>query len=131
MRGLQRARDAADRATLVRERALAKQSAIAERIGRLQEAAARTVGQLGRRDQYRQELRTLLDSAVERVETSMRTIRETTTAVTAAQELVERALRARDAAEAQRTADDKAETRRRERRDQAASDDRWRPPRRG
>ena len=61
----------------------------------------------------------------------MRTVRETTTAVAAAQELVERALRARDAAEAQRTADDKAETRRRERRDQAASDDRWRPPRRG
>ena len=39
----------------------------------------------------------------------MRTVRETTTAVAAAQELVERALRARDAAEAQRTADDKAD----------------------
>jgi len=43
---------------------------------------------------------------------------------------VERALRTREAAKAQRDADDKADARKRERRAQAASDDRWRPPRR-
>jgi hypothetical protein len=43
---------------------------------------------------------------------------------------VELALRTREAAEAQRDADDKATARKRERRDQAATDDRWRPPRR-
>jgi hypothetical protein len=50
--------------------------------------------------------------------------------LTEAQERVEQALRARQAAEKQRAAEDKALARRRERQDQAATDDRWRPPRR-
>jgi hypothetical protein len=131
MRGLQRARDAADRARTVRDHALARQTAIGERLQRLEEAAARTAGQLGRRDHYRAELRALSQGAAERVATSERTLRESTNLIGAAQAQVERAVRARDAAEAQRDADDKADARRRERRDQAANDDRWRPPRRG
>jgi hypothetical protein len=127
---LQRARDAADRATALRDQALAKQAAINERIQRLQQAEGRTAGQLGRRDRFRAELRALLDGADERVKASSRAMRETQQAVTTAQELVERAVRAREAAEAQRAADDKADARKRERRDQAASDDRWRPPKR-
>ncbi len=131
MRELQRARDAADRARTVRDHALASQTAIGERMQRLHEAATRTAGQLGRRDHYRAQLRALLDAAAERVATSERTVRESTKLIAAAQALVERAVRAREAAEAQRDADDKADARRRERRDQAANDDRWRPPRRG
>jgi hypothetical protein len=130
MRGLQRARDAADRARVVRDQALAKQGTIGQRMQRLQELAASTAGQLDRRDRYRAELRALLDSAAARVATSERALRESTSLIATAQEVVERAVRARDAAEAQRDADDKADARRRERRDQAANDDRWRPPRR-
>jgi len=131
MRGLQRARDAAERATALRDKAQAKHAAIRERMQRLQGVGARTAGQLGRRDRYGADLRALLAGAAAQVDASLRAIRETTHAVTAAQELVERAVRAREAAEAQRAADDKADARRRERRDQAASDDRWRPPKRG
>ena len=127
MRGLKRARDLADRARAAHERALAKQATIDGRIERLREAAADTAGQLERRERYRAELRALLEGASTRVAASERALRESDTMIQSAQTLVERALRARDAAEAQRSADDKAEARRRERRDQAASDDRWRP----
>jgi len=130
LRGLQRARDACERARAARDRALAAETAIGERMQRLQQVTAGTAGQLGRRDRYRAELRALLDGAAERVATGERGVRESTQGVAAAQQLVERAVRARDAAEAQRDADGKAEARRRERRDQAANDDRWRPPRR-
>jgi hypothetical protein len=130
MRALQRARDAADRARVVRDQALAKQATIGERMQKLQAMAARTAGQLGRRDQYRAELKALLEGAAERVGASERALRESTNVISTAQEVVERALRAREAAQAQRDADDKAEARKRERRDQAANDDRWRPPKR-
>ena len=130
MRGLQRARDAAERARAIRDQALAKQAAIDERMQKLHATMPRTAGQLGRRDRYRAELRALLDGAADRVQASERTLRETTHMISTAQGLVERAVRAREAAEAQRQADDKAEARRRERRDQAANDDRWRPPKR-
>ncbi len=131
MRGLQRARDAADRARVGRDQAVAARAALAERMQRLTAVAARTAGRLGQRDHYRAGLRAQLDGAAVRVEVTARALRDATQAVTAAQAEVERALRARDAAEAQRDADDKAEARKRERRAQAASDDRWRPPRRG
>jgi len=131
MRALQRARDAADQARAVHDRTVAKQAAIEERMARLQETPARTAGQLGRRDHFRAELQALLDGAAERVAASERALRESTERIASAQGLVERALRAREGAEAQRDADDKADARRRERRDQAASDDRWRPPKRG
>jgi hypothetical protein len=131
VRGLNRARDLADRARAARDQALAKQTALDERMSRLRATVARTAGQLGRRDRYRAELRALLDGAAERVEASRRALDEATRAIDTAQALVERALRAREAAEAQRSADDKADARRRERRAQAASDDRWRPPKRG
>ncbi|HXU68973.1 MAG TPA: hypothetical protein VN947_06565 [Polyangia bacterium] len=131
MRALQRARDAADQARAVHDRTVAKQAAIEERMARLQETPARTAGQLGRREHFRAELQALLDGAAERVAASERALRESTERIASAQGLVERALRAREGAEAQRDADDKADARRRERRDQAASDDRWRPPKRG
>jgi hypothetical protein len=131
MRGLQRARDAADQARAVHDQAVAKQTAIDERMARLQKTRARTAGQLERRDHFRAELQALLDGAAERVAATERALREATELIASAQQLVERALRAREGAEAQRDADDKADARRRERRDQAASDDRWRPPKRG
>jgi len=130
MRALQRARDAAERARAGRDPAVAARRAIAERMQRLNGVAARTAGRLGQRDHYRAGLRAQLDGAGARVEATARALRDATHAVTAAQADVERALRARDAAEAQRDADDKADARKRERRAQAASDDRWRPPRR-
>ena len=130
MRALQRARDAAERARAGRDQAVAARRAIAERMQRLNGMATRTAGRLGQRDHYRAGLRAQLDGAGARVEATARALRDATQAVTAAQAEVERALRARDAAEAQRDADDKAEARKRERRAQAASDDRWRPPRR-
>lgn len=130
MRGLQQARDAAERAKTAYERATAAQAALSERLQRLHAANARTAGRLGLRDAYRSQLRTQLDAAGERVQAAARTLRVATAALGDAQQRVEKSLRAREAAEARRDADDKAEMRRRERRDQAASDDRWRPPRR-
>ena len=97
---------------------------------RLNAAAARTAGQLGQRDHYRAQLRAQLDSAGDRLDATARASRDATHAVAVAQQQLELALRTREAAEAQRDADDKADARKRERRDQAASDDRWRPPRR-
>ena len=130
MRALERSRDAAERARLTRDQAVAARAGLLERMQRLHAAAARTAGQLGQRDHYRAQLRAQRDGAADRVEMTARAWREATHAVTLAQEQVELALRAREAAEAQRDADDKADARKRERRDQAAADDRWRPPRR-
>jgi colicin import membrane protein len=130
MRALRRARDAVERAQSARERAVAAQGALTERMQRLNAASARTAGALGLRDAYRAQLRAQLDGASERAQATARALREATQALGGAQRQVEQALRAREAAEAQRDADDKAEGRRRERRDQTASDDRWRPPRR-
>jgi hypothetical protein len=130
MRALERARDAAERARVTRDQAVAARAALNERMQRLNAAAARTAGQLGQRDHYRAQLRSQLDGAGERLNATARAWRDATNAVAAAQQQVEQALRAREAAEAQREADDKADARKRERRDQAASDDRWRPPRR-
>jgi hypothetical protein len=130
MRALQRARDGIDRARAGRDQAVAARAALTERMQQLNAAAARTAGRLGLRDHYRSRLRGQLEAAGERVHATARALRDATHAVTAAQADVERALRARDAAEAQRDADEKADARKRERRAQAASDDRWRPPRR-
>jgi hypothetical protein len=128
--GLQRARDSVERAKGARDQAVSAQQALAARMRELHVAQARTAGRLGQRDVYRARLRSQLDAAGERVHLTARTLREATNALTDAQKRVELALRAREAAEAQRAADDKAEARKRERRDQAANDDRWRPPRR-
>lgn len=130
MRALQRARDGVERARGARERAVAAQATVAERMQRLNAASARTAGALGLRDAYRSRLRSQLDAASERAQATMRALRDATDGLGEAQRQVEKALRAREAAEARRDADDKTEARRRERRDQAASDDRWRPPRR-
>jgi hypothetical protein len=130
-RALQRARDAAERARATRDQAFAARAALTERMQRLNAAAARTAGQLGQRDHYRSQLRAQLDGAGERLNATARAWRDANRAIAVAQQQVEQALRAREAAEAQRNADDKADARKRERRDQAASDDRWRPPRRG
>jgi len=130
MRALQRARDGAERARAGRDQAMAARGALNDRMSRLNAAAARTAGRLGMRDHYRAQLRTQLEAAGERVNATARALRDANHAVDAAQRQVEQALRARDAAEAQRDANDKADARKRERRDQAASDDRWRPPRR-
>jgi hypothetical protein len=128
--GLQRARDVVDRAKVARDQAVAAQQALAARMREVHAAAARTAGRLGQRDAYRARLRSQLDAAGERVNATARSLRDATNALTEQQKRVELALRTREAAEAQRAADDKAEARKRERRDQAASDDRWRPPRR-
>lgn len=131
MRALGRAREAAERAQQARDRALAGETSLRARLQQLQAGAARTTaGSLGRRDAFAAALRGQLLAASERTRSAERALREAARAVTAAQGQVERALRAREAAEAQRDAEDKAEARRRERRDQAASDDGWRPPRR-
>lgn len=131
LRGLQQARDAVERANVAREQAVSAQHALLERMQRLHAAAARTAGRLGQRDVYRAQLRTQLDGAGERVAATGRAVRDAGQALADAQARVEQALRAREAAEAQRAGDDKADARKRERRDQAAIDDRWRPPRRG
>ena len=130
MRALQRARDGAERARIGRDQAVAARAALTDRMSKLNAAAARTAGRLGMRDHYRAQLRSQPDAAGERVNATGRVLREATNAIEAAQRQVEQALRARDAAEAQRDADDKADARKKERRAQAASDDRWRPPRR-
>jgi hypothetical protein len=130
MRALQRARDAADRAEAARDQAVAARATLDDRLRRLPPATSRTAGQLRLRDQFRTQLRGRLAAAGERVSTTGRALRAALDAVALAQREVELALRAREAAEAQRSADDKSDARKRERRDQAAADDRWRPPRR-
>ena len=128
---LQRARDAVGRAKAARDQALSAQHALVARMQQLNAATARTAGRLGQRDSYRSQLRAQVESAGERVNVTARSLREATSVLTDSQARVEQALRAKEAAEAQRAADDKADARKRERRDQAAVDDRWRPPRRG
>ena len=129
-RALERARVAVERTRLARDRAASAHAGLRERLLRLHAASARTAGALGLRDSYRAQLRAQLDGASARVEATARALGEAGRALDDAQRQVEQALRAREAAEAQRDAEDKAEARRRERRDQAANDDRWRPPRR-
>jgi hypothetical protein len=131
MRGLNRAREAVERATKGRDAALAQQAGLAQRLQALSAAAVRTTaGLLAQREVYRMQLRKQLEAAGERVQAAERGVAEAVRGRDAAQRTVEQALRAREAAEAQRDATKTAESRRRERRDQAASDDRWRPPRR-
>jgi flagellar biosynthesis chaperone FliJ len=130
MRALKRARDVVDRAGALRDQALLAQSAVAERLAALTPAGARTAGKLGQRDAYRAQLRTELDAAGKRVEATTRGLGEANHALGEAQKQVEQALRAREAVESQRRTEDKQETRKRDRREQAASDDRWRPKKR-
>jgi hypothetical protein len=130
LRRLQAARDVVERAKVARDQAVSAQQALAARMRELHAATARTAGRLGQREVYRAQLRAQLDTAADRVNATARALRDASNGVGDAQARVEQALRAREAVEAQRAADDKAEARKRERRDQAASDDRWRPPRR-
>jgi hypothetical protein len=131
MRGLERARQAVERATGARDRARAEMSELSQRMEQSRAGSGRmTVGALVARDGYRTQLRTLLAGAEERVRAGERALRDALRGLTEAQQQVERALRAREAAERQRSAQDKTLARQRERRDQAATDDRWRPPRR-
>ena len=131
MRGLNRAREAVERATRGRDTALAALGALEQRMAVLNGAAARTTaGTLAQRDVYRAQLRKQVAAAKARLRTAERAMAEAMRGREAAQRALEHGLRAREAAEAQREATATAESRRRERRDQAASDDRWRPPRR-
>jgi len=128
---LQRARDAVERAKAARDQSVSAQQALSARMQQLNAATARTAGRLGQRDSYRAQLRAQWVAAGERVNVTARALRDATNALSESQARVEHALRAKEAAEAQRAADDKADARKRERRDQAAVDDRWRSPRRG
>lgn len=130
VRALQRARDAAERARATRDQAVAARAALEERGRRTEVSAPRSAGRLGLRDHYRTRLRAQLDTAAERIDAATVALRAADEAVSAAQYAVELTLRAREAAEAQRSADDKRDARKRARRDQAAADDMWRPPRR-
>jgi hypothetical protein len=131
MRGLDRARQALDRATETRDDAIAARAELAMRMQR--EGTSRgptTAGALVTREAYRSQLRIQVAASDERLRAGERALREALQALTEAQQRVEQALRARQAAQKQRAAEDKAQARRRERQDQAATDDRWRPPRR-
>jgi hypothetical protein len=131
MRSLNRAREGVERATKGREAALAAVVGLKQRLHALSTASARTTaGTLAQREVYRTQLRKQLDAANLRLQKSERGVAEALRVRDTAQKALEQALRAREAAEAQREATETAESRRRERRDQAASDDRWRPPRR-
>jgi hypothetical protein len=131
MRALERARQAVDRATEARERAMASRATLAQRKEELRATPDRvTAGALVNREAYRAQLRAELEAADERVRARQHELRDAVHELTQAQKQVEQALRAREAAQKQRAAEDKALARRRERRDQAATDDRWRPPRR-
>jgi hypothetical protein len=131
MRGLERARQALERATEARDRALAVRAELAQQLERTGASRGRTTaGTLVTRDAYRAQLRGQAATADEELRAAERALRQALHGLTAAQHQVEQALRGRQAAERQRTAEDKALARRRERRDQAATDDRWRPPRR-
>ena len=132
MRGLADARAAVDRAESARAAAKAAADALK---ARLRESAAgvsggrRRVGDLAAREAFAGEVRARLAAAEVRLESAEREVTLVLRGVTLAQERLERALRAREASGLQRAAEDKAGMRRRERRDQAAADDRWRPPR--
>jgi hypothetical protein len=131
MRALEAARQAVDRATGARNHAVTARAELAERMERLRATAGKTTaGQLVARDTYRGELRELARAGDERVRAAERALGEALRGLSQAQLQVEQALRSRQATQRQRTVEDKALARRRERRDQAATDDRWRPPRR-
>jgi hypothetical protein len=131
MRGLNRAREGVERATRARDLALGTLAGLEQRIKAWSaQGKHSTAGVLAQRDVYRAQLRRQLDVAKGRVQTAERALAESLRGRDAAQRALEQALRAREAAEAQRETTETADSRRRERRDQAASDDRWRPPRR-
>jgi chromosome segregation ATPase len=129
-RRLRQARDGVERATAAREAAVGAWAALKQRLERLAAASGHTTaGTLSRRDAFRAQLRKQLDAARARVDGTQRVIKQAFRDLEAAQKALEQALRARQATEVQRDAAETAEARRRERRDQSASDDRWRPPR--
>jgi len=134
MRALEQARRAVERATEARDQAVATRDLVAKQLAEATGAGGQrgriTAGTLVTRDAYRGELRSLREAADERLRAGEWALQGAMDALTAAQKQMEQALRARQATERQRTAEDKALARRRERRDQAATDDRWRPPRR-
>lgn len=131
MRALNRAREAVERATQGRDAALGVLAGLGQRLQALSAATAQTTaGSLAQREIYRTQLRRQIDAAKGRLHAAERGMAEALRTRETAQRTLEQALRAREAAEAQRDATETAESRRRERRDQAASDDRWRPPRR-
>ena len=109
---------------------MAERRALYERLQRLPPDGPRTAGALRRRDNQRAQLRAHLAAATEQVTAAARTLRDCERTLDEAQRALEQALRAREAAKSHRDSEEKTESRRRERRDQAASDDRWRPPRR-
>jgi hypothetical protein len=131
MRVLNRAREGVERATRARDVALGVQAELRQRLMALRVATERsTAGSLAQREVFRAQLRQQLDTAKRRVQVAERSVAEALRVREAAQQGLEQALHAREAAETRREAVETAESRRRERRDQAASDDRWRPPRR-
>jgi hypothetical protein len=131
MRGLKQARQVVEGATATRDRVAGERAALASEMERVGASRARTtVGALVTRETYRRQLRQQLADAEERNRAAERAVRAALKGLAEAQQRVEQALRARQAAEKQRAAEDKALARRRERQDQAATDDRWRPPRR-
>jgi flagellar biosynthesis chaperone FliJ len=131
MRSLEQARQVVEEATRTRDRVVGER---ADLLSQLEKAGTErprmTVGTLVTREAYKTKLRHQLAEADAQVRTAERAMRTALQGLTEAQERVEQALRARQAAEKQRAAEDKALARRRERQDQAATDDRWRPPRR-
>jgi hypothetical protein len=131
MRGLEQAREVVEQATDRRDRAVAARSELAAEMEQLGASRPRTTaGALVTREAYRGQVRKRLAAADERVRTAEGALRAALQGLTEVQQRVEQALRARQAAQKQRAAEDKALARRRERQDQAATDDRWRPPRR-
>jgi hypothetical protein len=131
IRALMRAREGVERATKGRDTALGMLAGLKQRLQALSAAGAQTTaGTLAQREIYRTQLRRQIDVANGRLQSAERSVTEALRGRDTAQRTLEQALRAREAAEAQRDATETAESRRRERRDQAASDDRWRPPRR-
>ena len=134
MRGLADARAAVDRAEAERATAVAAWGALQARLrataGGARDGRGRVrAGELAAREAFAGELRAQLAVAQTRREATERQVRQAVQGVTAAQQRLEQALRTREAAGLQREAEEKAGARRRERRDQAAADDRWRPPR--
>ena len=134
MRGLADARATVDRAESARAAATATVEALATRlraatVGDERVGHARQAGRLAARDAFAGELRAQLTAAKARQVVVERQVVQALQGVTVAQQRLEQALRAREAAGLQREAEEKAGVRRRERRDQAAADDRWRPPR--
>ena len=130
MRGLADARAAVDRAESARSAAQAASQELAARLRNPDATSGRRrVGELAAREAFAVQLRGKLTAAKARLQQAEQAVTLALRGVTQAQERLEQALRAREAAGLQREAEEKAGMRRRERRDQAAADDRWRPPR--